>query len=131
MRVLGLTLLLGLLALGCGETVLTQWPREQIFSHYFRLQQVKLGMSQPEVESIMGPPPVKEDADFRGGRFTFYFYRTHNMDYEGSGTVRGGFTPLVFQKNRLVGKGKRDYYRAADQLGEEEMPPPPWQKRDW
>jgi outer membrane protein assembly factor BamE (lipoprotein component of BamABCDE complex) len=127
----GLVLVLGLLAFGCGETVLTQWPKEQIFGHYFRLQEVRLGMSKTEVESVMGPPSVQEVGDFRGGRYTFYFYRTHNMDYEGSGTVRGGYTPLVFQQNRLVGKGKRDYYRAADQLGEDESPAPPWQRRSW
>ena len=131
MRFLALVLVLGWLAGGCGETVLTQWPREQIFSKYFRVQEVKLGMSQEEVESIMGPPPVQETGDFRGGRFIFYFYRTHNMDYEGSETVRGGYTPLIFQNGRLVGKGKRDYYRAADRLGEEEAPEAPWQKRSW
>jgi len=131
MHFLGLVLMLGLLTLGCGETVLTQWPRKQIFSQYFRLQEVKLGMSQAEVESIMGPPPVQEEGDFQGGRYTFYFYRTHNMDYEESGTVRGGYTPLIFQNNRLVGKGKRDYHRASDRPSEEEAPAPPWQKRSW
>jgi outer membrane protein assembly factor BamE (lipoprotein component of BamABCDE complex) len=131
MQLLGLVLVLGMLTLGCGEAVLTQWPREQIFSHYFRLQEVKMGMSQEEVASLMGPPPVQEEGSFRGGHYTFYFYRTHNMDYEGSGTVRGGYTPLIFQNNRLVGKGKRDYYRAADRLDEEEAPAPPWQRRSW
>lgn len=131
MRVWGLALVLALVAAGCAERVLTQWPREEIFSHYFRLQQVKLGMSQQRVENIMGPPPIQEKGDFHRGRFTFYFYRTHNMDYEGSATVRGGYTPLVFQDNRLVGKGRRDYYRATDQLVEEEMPAPPWQRRGW
>lgn len=127
---LGLISVLSLLTLGC-DRVLTQWPREEIFSNYFRLQEVRLGMSQAEVEGIMGPPQVQEVGDYRGGRFTFYFYRTHNMDYEGSGTVRGGYTPLIFQNNRLVGKGKRDYYRATDKLVEEEAPAPPWQKRSW
>lgn len=131
MHFLALVLVLVWLAGGCGETVLTQWPREQILSKYFRLQDVRLGMSQTEVESIMGPPQVQETGDFRAGRFTFYFYRTHNMDYEGSETVRGGYTPLVFQGDRLVGKGRRDYHRAADRLIEEEAPAPPWQKRSW
>jgi hypothetical protein len=131
MRVLSFLLLLGLAVSGCGGTVLTQWPKKQIFNRYFRYQELKLGMSQTEVEGIMGPPQVQETADFSGGRFTFYFYRTHNMDYEGSATVRGGYTPLVFQKSRLVGKGRRDYYRAADRLREDEAPAPTWQKRRW
>jgi hypothetical protein len=131
MRCLGMVLMLGLLTLGCGETVLTQWPKRQIFSQYFRLQDVRLGMSQGEVDSIMGPPGVEEVGDYRTGRYTFYFYRTHNMDYEGSGTVRGGYTPLIFQDKRLVGMGRRDYYRVTEQLGEDEAPAPPWQKRSW
>lgn len=131
MRYLGVVLVLAWLSTGCGETVLTQWPKQQIFNQYFRLQDVKLGMSQAEVDSIMGPPPVQEEGEYRAGRYTFYFYRTHNMDYEGSGTVRGGYTPLIFQDKRLIGKGKRDYYRATEQLGEDEAPASPWQKRSW
>jgi hypothetical protein len=131
MHFLALALVLGWLAAGCGETVLTQWPREQIFSKYFRLQEVHPGQSQGEVESIMGPPAVQETSTYRGGQYTFYFYRTHNMDYEGSNTVRGGYTPLVFQSGRLVGKGKRDYYRAADRLEEDEAREAPWRERSW
>jgi hypothetical protein len=131
MGCLKVVLILAWLTMGCGETVLTQWPRQQIFNQYFRLQEVKLGMSQAEVDSIMGPPPVQEEGEYRAGRYTFYFYRTHNMDYEGSGTVRGGYSPLIFQDKRLIGKGKRDYYRATEQLGEDEASPSPWQKRSW
>jgi len=118
--------LLGLLMSGCGETILTQWPKEAIFNQYFRLQDVKLGMSRQEVESIMGPPPVREDGDFSRGHFTFYFYRTHNMDYEGSETVRGGYTPLVFQKDALVGLGRRDYRQAADRHLITDLQSGPW-----
>ncbi len=119
------------LIFGCAEKILTQWPQKKIFAAFFRLQEIKLGMSREEVEAIMGPPQTVEEGDYRGGRFLLYFYRTHNMDYEGSGTVRGGYTPLIFQNNRLIGKGKRDYYRATDQLVEEEPPAPPWQRRTW
>ncbi len=118
--IMALACLLG----GCGETVLTQWPQERIFQTFFRLQEVRPGMSRSEVEGIMGPPQVQEEGDFRGGRFLFLFYRTHNMDYEGSNTVRGGFTPLIFQENRLVGRGRRDYFRATDRPWAGETPRP-------
>jgi hypothetical protein len=121
---LSLALILIPLAWGCGQKVLTQWPQKKIFATYFRGQGVKLGMTREEVEGIMGPPPVKEEADFRGGRFVLYFYRTHNMDYPESETVRGGYTPFVFQKNRLVGKGRRAYLKAVDRAWSESLPPP-------
>uniref|UniRef100_A0A7V4G9Z8 DUF3192 domain-containing protein n=1 Tax=Desulfobacca acetoxidans TaxID=60893 RepID=A0A7V4G9Z8_9BACT len=125
------SLCLVLLALGCGETVLTQWPRQEIFSSYFRLQELRLGMSREEVEGIMGPPQVREEGEYRRGHYIFYFYRTHNMDYEGSGTVRGGYTPLLFQDNRLVGMGKRDYLKAVDRPWSEEGAPSRWPGRSW
>jgi len=121
-----LVLLLGLLMSGCGETILTQWPKEAIFNQYFRLQDVKLGMSRQEVDSIMGPPSIREEGDFSRGRFTFYFYRTHNMDYDGSETVRGGYTPLVFQKDVLVGLGRRDYRRTVDRPYSADLENVPW-----
>ncbi len=110
---------------GCGERFLTQWPQERIFQSYFRLQDVKLGMNKAEVEAVMGHPPVQEEGDFSRGRFLFLFYRTHNMDYEGSNTVRGGFTPLIFQGGRLVGIGRRDYFRASDRPWVEDAPSVP------
>lgn len=126
------------LALGCRQQVLTQWPQPKIFSTYFREQGVKLGMSREEVEGSMGPPQVKEEGDFRGGHYVLYFYRTHNMDYPDSDTMRGGYTPLVFQNNRLVGKGKRDYLKAVDRSAYEYLSPPPrsptqtiYPKRTW
>jgi hypothetical protein len=119
-----LALLVVGLAFGCAQKVLTQWPQRQIFSAFFRLQEVRLGMSQEEVEGIMGSPQMREEGDFRGGHFVLYFYRTHNMDYEESGTVRGGFTPLVFQNNRLVGRGQRDYLRAVDRSWGDSIAPP-------
>jgi len=121
---------LSLLFSGCGDTVLTQLPRQDIFRDYFRLQDVRLGMSRPEVEAIMGAPHTREEGDYRQGHFIFYFYRTHNMDYEGSETVRGGYTPLIFQKDVLVGLGRRDYFRAVDRPWGSEGTAPSWQ-RSW
>jgi hypothetical protein len=127
-----LPLLFCLLATGCAETVLTQWPQESIFREYFRLQEVKLGMNRAEVESLMGTPQVREEGDYRGGHYLLWFYRTHNMDYEGSETVRGGYTPLIFQKDILVGLGRRDYLRAVDRpWATEEMPVSPAWQRSW
>jgi outer membrane protein assembly factor BamE (lipoprotein component of BamABCDE complex) len=136
---LSLLLLIIPLALGCGGRVLTQWPQKQIFTEYFRQQEVKLGMSRQEVEAIMGSPQMHEEGDFGGGHFLVYFYRTHNMDYSESGTVRGGYTPFIFQNNRLVGKGSRAYFRAVDRASwSEEVTPPSrapnrsiYQQRSW
>lgn len=127
------------LVCGCGGRIQTQWPQKKIFAEYFRLHDVKLGMSQQEVEAIMGPPQIKEEGDFKGGHYVLYFYRTHNMDYEGSNTVRGGYTPFVFQNNRLIGKGTRAYLQAVDRLSwtqELTTPAPPstqsiQQRRTW
>jgi hypothetical protein len=134
---LSLILIIIPLAWGCGHRVLTQWPKKEIFATYFREQGVKLGMSREEVEGIMGSPQIKEEGKFRGGRYLLYFYRTHNMDYPESDTVRGGYTPLVFRNNRLVGKGRRDYLKAVDRLWSEDVPAPApptrgtYQKRSW
>lgn len=130
---LSLALILFTLALGCEGRILTQWPRQEIFSAYVKYQGVKLGMTREEVEGIMGPPHTREEGEYRGGRFVLYFYRTHNMDYPESGTVRGGYTPLVFQHDRLVGKGKRDYLKAVDRPWSEDTSPPPGQfdRKTW
>jgi hypothetical protein len=122
---LALLLIIVPLAWGCGGRILTQWPQKQIFSEYFRQQEVKLGMSRDEVESIMGPPQIHEEGDYGGGHFLLYFYRTHNMDYPESGTIRGGYTPFIFQNNRLVGKGSRAYYQAVDRSAWSEGVAPP------
>jgi hypothetical protein len=124
---LSLLLIIVSLSLGCGGRVLTQWPQKKIFSEYFRQQQVKVGMNREEVEAIMGPPQIQEEGDYRGGHFLLYFYRTHNMDYPESGTVRGGYTPFIFQNNRLVGKGSRAYFRAVDRTAWSEGVAPPVQ----
>jgi outer membrane protein assembly factor BamE (lipoprotein component of BamABCDE complex) len=110
------------LAAGCGETVLTQWPRETIFSNYFHLQEIKPGMNRMEVEGIMGQPAAHETGDYPGGQYTIYFYRTHNMDYDGSETVRGGYTPILFQKNTVVAMGRRSYLRAVGRPVHEPLP---------
>jgi hypothetical protein len=124
---LSLLLIVVPLAWGCGGKILTQWPQKQIFSEYFRQQQVNIGMSREEVEAIMGPPQIQEEGDYGGGTFLLYFYRTHNMDYPESGTVRGGFTPFIFQNNRLVGKGSRAYFKAVDRSAWSEGVAPPVQ----
>ncbi len=122
---LAILLLMVPLVWGCGGKILTQWPQKQIFSEYFRQQQVKIGMSREEVEAIMGPPQIREEGDFRGGNYLLYFYRTHNMDYPESNTVRGGYTPFIFQNNRLVGKGSRAYFQAVDRSAwSSEVAPP-------
>lgn len=131
-RLLLLFLVLAL-APGCEGRILTQWPRQEIFSAYVKYQGVKLGMTREEVEGIMGPPHTREEGDYRGGHFVLYFYRTHNMDYPESGTVRGGYTPLIFHQDRLVGKGKRDYLKAVDRPWSEDTSPPPGQfeRKTW
>jgi Protein of unknown function (DUF3192) len=136
---LSLLLVIVPLAWGCGGKIQTQWPQKQIFSEYFRQQEVKIGMSRTEVEALMGPPQIQEEGDYNGGHFQLYFYRTHNMDYPESGTVRGGFTPFIFQNDRLVGKGSRAYFKAVDRSAwSGEVAPPPHapsgsinQQRSW
>lgn len=125
---LQIILALGMFTVGCGEHILTQWPEKQTWSTFFRLNDVRLGMSQAEVEAIMGPPRVKEEADYKSGRYTFYFYLTHNMDYEESNTVRGGYTPLVFKNKLLVGMGKRDYRDAMERPEVGKFSDAPWGK---
>ncbi len=121
---LSLVLIIIPLAWGCGERILTQWPRKEIFATYFREQQIKMGMSREEVVGIMGSPQIKEEVDSRAGRYLLYFYRTHNMDYPESSTVKGGYTPLVFRNNVLVGKGRRDYLKAVGRSWSEDQAPP-------
>jgi len=130
---LPLALFLVILAVGCEGRILTQWPRQEIFSSYVKYQGVKLGMTREEVEGIMGPPQTREEGDYRRGHFVFSFYRTHNMDYPESGTVRGGYTPFIFQDDRLVGKGKRDYLKAVDRPWSEDSAPAPalFQQKTW
>lgn len=128
MAYLRVAVILGMLAAGCGETILTQFPQKQIWSTYVNLNQVHLGMTRSEVIGIMGPPGVREEGDYRGGRYTFFFYRTHNMDFDESNTVRNGYTPLVFKGDRLVGMGKRDYRLAVDRPEDGQFPGMPWQR---
>jgi hypothetical protein len=87
-------------------------------------------MDRKEVEAIMGPPQIREQGDFRRGPLVLYFYRTHSMDYEGSNTVRGGYTPMIFQKDVLVGVGKREYLRSVDRSWMDYPEKAPWQ-RSW
>lgn len=108
---LPIILTLGMLLTGCDQVVYPRFERA-MWSSYIRMQDVQPGMSMAEVESILGPPQIKEEGDYRGGHYVFYFYLTHSMDYEGGETVRNGYTPLVFQQNRLRGMGRR-YYRTA------------------
>ena len=71
-------------------------------------------MTRAEVVGLMGQPGIREEGDYSGGHYSIYFYLTHSMDFDESSTVRGGYTPLVFKDNKLVGIGKRDYRRAVD-----------------
>ncbi len=111
---LRLILVLGLFTAGCSEHVLYQRFEKDMWSNYVHLNEVHLGMSRPEVVGLMGQPGIREDGDYRGGHYVVYFYLTHSMDFTDSNTVRGGYTPLVFKDNKLVGIGKRDYRMAVD-----------------
>ena len=64
--------------------------------------------------------------EYRDGHYTIYFYLTHSMDFPESDTVRNGYTPLVFQNDRLVGIGKRDYRHAVEPPEAETAPNLPW-----
>ena len=111
---LRILLLLGIFLAGCGERVLYQRFDKDMWSNYVHLNQLHLGMSRAEVVGIMGQPGIREEGDYRGGHYVIYFYLTHSMDFDDSSTVRGGYTPLVFKDNKLVGIGKRDYRKAVD-----------------
>jgi outer membrane protein assembly factor BamE (lipoprotein component of BamABCDE complex) len=122
---LHLILLLGLLSAGCSEHVLYQRFEKDMWSNYVHLNQVHVGMSKAEVVGIVGQPGIREDGDYRGGHYSFYFYLTHSMDFDDANTVRGGYTPLVFKDNKLVGIGKRDYRMAVDRPDAGNFPNPP------
>lgn len=122
---LRMVLVLGVVAMGCDHVLYQRFDR-QMWSSYIHLHDVKLGMSKSEVEGIMGPPGTKEQGDYHGGRYTFYFYLTHSMDFEDSDTVRNGYTPLVFQDNHLVGMGRRAYRMAVDRPEDGRFPGLPW-----
>lgn len=94
------------------EKVLYPRIEPSMWSSYFQLQEVKPGMTRQEVISRMGPPRVVEEGGKSGENYSFLFYQTHNMDFDGSETIRGGLTPMVFKGDRLVGVGQRAYNRA-------------------
>jgi hypothetical protein len=123
---LQIILALGMLACGCDRVLYPRFEKS-MWTTYIHMQDVHPGMEVAEVESIMGPPGIKEEGDYRGGHYLIYYYLTHSMDYEGGETVRNGYTPLVFQKGRLVGIGKRAY-RAAVDRPEEPDNPAPWKR---
>jgi hypothetical protein len=123
-----LLVILGLFSAGCGEQLLYQRFEKNMWSNYIRLNEVKPGMRASEVVGIMGQPPVRESGDYRGGHYTIYFYLTHSMDFPDSDTVRNGYTPLVFQNDRLVGIGKRDYRQAVDRPDQDTAPDLPWKR---
>lgn len=109
---LGLFLLMLLAGLpACAERVLYPRIDAGMWSSYFQLQEIRLGMTRQEVIAKMGPPRVVEEGSGKSGE-SFLFYQTHNMDTEGSETIRGGLTPLVFKNDQLVGIGQRAYNRA-------------------
>ncbi len=124
---LRLMLLLVMLSAGCNsEHVLYQRFDKGMWANYVHSNEMKPGMSRAEVVGIMGQPGIREEGDYRGGHYVIYFYLTHSMDFDNSNTVRGGYTPLVFQNDRLVGIGKLDYRRAVDRpdVGSYPSPPP-------
>ena len=106
-------LVLGLLLTGCDRVLFPRFEKA-MWSSYIQMQDLKLGMSMEEVQGIMGSPAIKEEGDYRGGHYVFWFYLTHSMDYEGGETVRNGYTPLVFQRGRLEGIGRRAYKQAVE-----------------
>jgi outer membrane protein assembly factor BamE (lipoprotein component of BamABCDE complex) len=124
---LQIILALGMLLSGC-DTVLYPRFEKAMWTTYIHLQDVRPGMTMSEVEGIMGPPQIKEEGDYAGGRYVFYFYLTHSMDYEGGETVRNGYTPLVFQRNRLEGIGKKAYRAAVDRPEAPEAPADPYKR---
>ena len=124
---LQMILVLAMLVAGC-DSVLYPRFEKSMWTTYINLQDVRPGMGMSEVEGIMGPPGIREEGDYRGGHYVFYFYLTHSMDYEGGETVRNGYTPLVFQHGRLVGIGKRAYRAAVERPEGSEIPDDPWRR---
>ncbi len=110
---LQIILALGLLATGCDQVLYPRFEKS-MWTTYIHLQDVHPGMTTTEVQGIMGPPQIREEGDYTGGHYVFYFYLTHSMDYEGGETVRNGYTPLVFKHGKLIGMGRRTYRAAVD-----------------
>lgn len=102
-------ILLTVFLFGCAEKVLYPRISPPMWSNYFNMQDIRGGMTKQEVISRMGPPRVTEEGKNSGE--TILFYQTHNMDTEGSETIRGGLTPFVFKDDRLVAVGGRAYQR--------------------
>jgi len=107
-----LILLLVVLLAGLPACSNVLYPRleSKMWTSFFNLQELRPGMSKEEVITRMGPPRVTEEGGASG--VSVLMYQTHTMDQEGSETIRGGLTPLVFQNDRLVGVGQRAYNRA-------------------
>lgn len=120
---LPLILVLAMLTVGC-ENVLYQRFEKDMWANFIHVNELHLGMTRPEVVGIMGQPGIKEGGDYRGGHYVIYFYLTHSMDFADSNTVRGGYTPLVFKNNKLVGIGKIDYRMAVDRPDVGNLPSP-------
>ena len=124
---LQIILALAVLLTGCDNIVYPRFEKA-MWSSYVNLQDVHPGMTMAEVESLMGPPQIREAGDYRGGHYVFFFYLTHSMDYEGGETVRNGYTPLVFQHNRLQGMGRRYYRAAVERPDSPESPDDPYKR---
>jgi len=124
---LQMILVLGIMLTGCDAVLYPRFEKD-MWSSYIRLQDVHPGMSTSEVVGIVGPPGIKEEGDYRGGHYVFYFYLTHSMDYDGGETVRNGYTPLVFKGDRLVGIGKRAYRSAVERQDSIDSPDLPWKR---
>jgi outer membrane protein assembly factor BamE (lipoprotein component of BamABCDE complex) len=126
---LSLLLVLGMLTGGCGQVMYQRFDKK-MWSNYVHTNELKLGMTKSEVLGIMGPPGTEESGDYLGGHYSIYFYLTHSMDFPESNTVRNGYTPLVFKKDRLVGMGKRFYREAVDRPEQQQIPKAslPWER---
>lgn len=124
---LRMVLALGMLVVGCDQVLYPRFEKS-MWSSYIQMQELRLGMSMSEVEGIMGSPAIREEGDYRGGHYVFWFYLTHSMDYEGGETVRNGYTPLVFQRGRLEGIGRRAYKAAVERPEGAEAPDTHWKR---
>ncbi|AEB09661.1 DUF3192 domain-containing protein [Desulfobacca acetoxidans] len=114
-----LVIMLSVFLLPACETILYPRFESSMWQSYFRLQDIKAGMSKDEVIARMGPPKVTEEGSRGSSHYTILMYQTHTMDQAGSETIRGGYTPLVFEGDRLVGIGQRAYNRALAFPGRE------------
>jgi outer membrane protein assembly factor BamE (lipoprotein component of BamABCDE complex) len=76
----------------------------------YNLSQVRVGMSQQQVASMMGRPYKTEIYETKETTYDIWFYITKKMNFGQTHVLPRNLTPLVFQQGILQGWG-RDYYR--------------------